>query len=39
MKRNQIMNWVWDHPFTTTLLVSIPTFIVVIWVGIKKHIL
>ena len=37
--QTKILNWVWDHPLATTLLVSIPTFIAVIWVALKKHIL
>jgi hypothetical protein len=37
--KTKILNWVWDNPLTTTILVSIPTFIVVIWVALKKHIL
>jgi hypothetical protein len=39
MLNKKHINWVWDHPLTFTTLISIPTFIVVVWVLLKTHII
>lgn len=39
MTTKRIMNWVWDHPLTTTIVLSIPTFMVVIWILLKTHLI
>jgi hypothetical protein len=39
MSKQRIMNWVWDHPLTVTVIISIPVFVTVIIVGLKTHII
>jgi len=39
MTRKQIMNWMFDHPLTTTTIISIPVFFTVVWIGLKTHII
>jgi len=39
MTKRQIMNWAWDHPLATTIIISIPFGIVVIALAIKTNIL
>ena len=33
------MYWMFDHPLTTTTIICIPVFIVVVWIGLKTHII
>jgi hypothetical protein len=39
MTKKQIMNWVWDHPLTTTIIISIPVGIAVIALALKTYII
>jgi hypothetical protein len=39
MTKKQIMNWVWDHPLATTIIISIPMGIAVIAIALKTHII
>ncbi len=39
MTKKQIMNWVWDHPLITTIIISIPVGIAVIALALKTHII
>jgi hypothetical protein len=39
MSKRQIINWVWDHPLTTTVIIAIPTFVVVIYIGLNTHLI
>jgi hypothetical protein len=39
MTKKQIMNWVWDHPLATTIIISIPMGIVVITLALKTYII
>jgi uncharacterized integral membrane protein len=39
MTKKQIMNWVWDHPLTVTIIISIPVGVVVIAIALKTYII
>jgi hypothetical protein len=35
----KLMNWVWDHPLTVTVIISMPTFVVVTLILLYTHII
>ena len=39
MDKKQVMNWVWDHPLATTIIISIPIGIAVICLALKTYII
>lgn len=39
MNKQQVMNWVWDHPLATTIIISIPFGIVMITLALKTNLI
>ena len=39
MNKKQIMNWVWDHPLATTIILCIPFGIAVIAIALKTNLI